>query len=70
MLDHAVGLDAGQAIGISMFARETEGRVELVLRDAAARSLAPLDDFMKDLPDMEVTPVPFVLKQCISRTLD
>jgi hypothetical protein len=70
MLDgRAVELDACRDMGISMFAGEAEGRLELVLRDAAAGRLAPVYDFMKDLPDMEGTPVPFLPKQYISRTL-
>jgi len=70
MLDgRAVELDACRDMGISMFAGEAEGRLELVLREAAAGSLASLYDFTKDLPDMEGTPVPFLPKQYISRTL-
>ena len=70
MLDgHAIELDACRNLGISMFAGEAEGRLELVLRDAAAGRLAPLYDFMKDLPGMEGTPVPFLPKQYVERTL-
>jgi hypothetical protein len=70
MLDgSAVELDACRDMAISMFAGEAEGRLELVLKDAAAGCLAPLYDFMKDLPDMEGTPVPFLPKQYISQTL-
>ena len=51
MLDgHAVDLDACRDMGISMFAGEAEGRLDMVLRDAAAGRLAPLYNFMKDLP--------------------
>jgi hypothetical protein len=70
MLDgRAVELDACRDMGISMFVGEAEGRLELVLRDAAIGSLAPVYNFMKYLPDMEGTPVPFLPKQYISRTL-
>jgi Radical SAM superfamily len=70
MLDgRAVGLDACRDMGISMFAGEAEGRLDLVLQDAAAGRLAPLYDFTKDLPDMEGTPVPFLPKQYVERTL-
>ena len=70
MLDgHAVDLDACQNMGISMFAGEAEGRLDMVLRDAAARQLAPLYDFMKDLPSIENTPVPFLPKRYVERTL-
>jgi radical SAM superfamily enzyme YgiQ (UPF0313 family) len=70
MLDgSAVELDACRDLGVSMFAGEAEGRFERVLQDAAAGRLAPVYDFMKDLPEMEGTPVPFLPKQYISRTL-
>ena len=66
---HAVDLDACRDMGVSMFAGEAEDRLDMVLRDAAAGRLAPLYDFMKDLPDMEGTPVPFLPKRNIERTL-
>jgi hypothetical protein len=66
---HAVDLDACQNMGISMFAGEAEGRLDMVLRDAAAGQLAPLYDFMKDLPSIENTPVPFLPKRYVERTL-
>ena len=70
MLDgHAVDLDACQNMGISMFAGEAEGRLDMVLRDAAAGQLAPLYDFMKDLPSIENAPVPFLPKRYVERTL-
>ena len=70
MLDgRAVGLDACRDMGVSMFAGEAEGRLELVLQDAAAGRLAPLYDFIRDLPDLEGTPVPFLPKQYVERTL-
>ena len=70
MLDgQAVDLDACRDMGISMFAGEAEGRLDTVLRDAAAGQLAPLYDFMKDLPGIESTPVPFLPKRYVERTL-
>jgi radical SAM superfamily enzyme YgiQ (UPF0313 family) len=70
MLDgHAVGLDACRDMGISMFAGEAEGRFDQILIAAATRSLAPLYDFMKDLPGMEGTPVPFLPMRYVERTL-
>ena len=56
-------------MGIAMFAGEAEGRLDVVLRDAAAGQLAPVYDFMKDLPGMEGTPVPFLPKRYVARTL-
>jgi Radical SAM superfamily len=70
MLDgRAVELDLCRDMGIAMFAGEVEGRLEGVLRDAAGGRLAPVYDFMKDLPGMEGTPVPFLPKQYVERTL-
>jgi radical SAM family protein len=70
MLDgHAVELDACRDMGIAMFAGELEGRLDMLLRDAAAGRLAPLYDFMKDLPEMQGAPVPFLPKQNVARTV-
>jgi hypothetical protein len=70
MLDgRAVELDACRDMGVSMFAGEAEGRLELVLQDAAAGRLAPLYNFMEELPAMEGTPVPFLPRQYVERTL-
>ena len=70
MLDgHAVDLDACRELGIAIFAGEAEGRLDVVLRDAAAGRLAPLYNFMNDLLGMEGTPVPFLPKQYVARTL-
>ena len=70
MLDgNAVDLDACRDISVAMFAGEVEGRLDMLLRDAAAGRLAPLYDFMKDLPAMEGTPVPFLPKRYVTRTV-
>jgi radical SAM superfamily enzyme YgiQ (UPF0313 family) len=70
MLDgHAVGLDACREMGVSMFAGEAEGRFDAILRDAAADALKPLYNFMEDLPGIEGTPVPFLPRRYVERTL-
>jgi hypothetical protein len=70
MLDgHAVDLDACRDMGVAIFAGEAEGKLEMVLRDAAAGRLATVYNFMKELPSMEGTPVPFLPKQHVGRTL-
>ena len=70
MLDgHAVDLDACRDMGIAVFAGEAEGRLDVVLRDAAKRRLEPVYNFMKELPGMEGTPVPFLPKRYVARTL-
>src|SRR5438874_5936145 len=70
MLDgRAVDLDTCRDMGITMFAGEAENRFDSVLRDAAEGGLAPLYDFMKELPGIEGTPVPFLPKRYVTRTL-
>ena len=70
MLDgRAVELDACRELGISIFAGEAEGRLEALLQDAAAGRLAPVYNFMNDLPGMEGTVVPFLPKRYVTRTL-
>jgi radical SAM superfamily enzyme len=70
MLDgHAVDLDACRDMGVTIFAGEAEGRFEAMLADVAAERLAPVYNYMKDLPGMEGMPVPFLPKRYIERTL-
>ena len=70
MLDgRAIELDACRDMGVAMFAGEAENRLDEVLRDAAAGKLAPLYNHMKDLPAMNGTPVPFLPKRYVERTL-
>jgi len=70
MLDgHAVGLDACRDMGVSVFAGEAEGRLDAVLRDAAAGKLAPVYNFMHELPGMEGISLPFLPKRYVTRTL-
>ena len=70
MLDgKAVDLDLCREMGISMFAGEAEGRLDAVLRDAAANRLQPVYNFMSDLPGIEGTPVPFLPVENVRYTL-
>ena len=70
MLDgEAVGLGACRDLGISIFAGEIEGRLDVLLRDAAAGRLQPIYNFLKDLPGIERTPVPFLPIANIRHTL-
>jgi radical SAM superfamily enzyme YgiQ (UPF0313 family) len=70
MLDgHAVDLDACREMGVSIFAGEAEGRLDAVLRDAAAGTLAPTYSFLDDLPGMEGTPGPILPKEYVRRTV-
>jgi radical SAM superfamily enzyme YgiQ (UPF0313 family) len=70
MLDGgAVQLDACRDLNIAMFAGEVEGRFDRVLRDAAAGALAPVYNFMNDLPTIGEAPVPYLPRRYIGRTL-
>src|SRR6185312_481492 len=70
MLDgRAVQLDACRDLGIAMFAGEAEGRFDGVLRDAAAGALAPVYNFMDDLPGIGDAPVPYLPRRYVGRTL-
>ncbi len=55
-----VDLYRAKEMGVSLFAGEAEGRLEEVLRDAAAGALKPLYNFMADLPSIEGTPIPLI----------
>ncbi len=70
MLDgSAVDLDACRAMKVSLFAGEAEGRLDIVLQDAAAGRLEPTYNFLKDLPGIEGTPAPFLPIENVRRTL-
>ncbi len=70
MLDgKAVELDACRDLGISIFAGEAEGRMDMLLRDAAAGQLKPVYNFLDDLPGIDGTPVPFLPLANVKRTL-
>ena len=65
----SISMRACLHMGVAMFAGEAEGRLESVIADAAAGRLAPIYNYMKDLPGMEGMPVPFLPKRYIERTL-
>jgi hypothetical protein len=70
MLDgSAVDLDAGRAMGVSLFAGEAEGRLDIVLHDAVAGQLKPTYNFLNDLPGIDGTPTPFLPVENVRRTL-
>jgi hypothetical protein len=62
------GLDEAKAMGLSLFAGEAEGRLDEVLRDAAADALKPLYDFMNDLPSIDGTPIPLMAAKRVQLT--
>jgi hypothetical protein len=53
-------LDRARALGVSLFAGEAEGRLDEVLKDAAAGTLRPIYNFMADLPGIEGAPIPLI----------
>jgi radical SAM superfamily enzyme YgiQ (UPF0313 family) len=70
MLDgRAVDLDRARELGVALFAGEAEDRLDLIIKDAAAGRLQPLYNFMKDLPGIGGTPLPFLPVDIVRRTL-
>lgn len=60
---------AAQAAGISLFAGEAEGgRFERVLEDAYHGRLAPLYNYLGDVPPLAGQPTPFLPKESVART--
>ena len=55
-------------LGISLFAGEAEGRLEIVLRDAWNGVLKPLYNYMNDLPSLEGATIPILPAAQIRRT--
>jgi radical SAM superfamily enzyme YgiQ (UPF0313 family) len=69
MLDGtAIELERARELGISIFAGEAEERMEAVLRDAALGRLQPEYNFMKDLPSIGGTPIPYLPREFVRRT--
>jgi len=56
-------------LGISLFAGEGEGRIAALLRDAAAGSLAPVYNYLNDIPDMGGAPPPILPAEVIARNV-
>jgi len=61
-------LREAQAMGLSVFAGEAEGRLEEVLQDAYAGQLKPLYNYMKDLPGIDGAPLPLLERERLKRT--
>jgi Radical SAM superfamily len=57
-----------QEMGISLFAGEAEGRLGQVLKDAADGRLAPLYNFMNDLPGLEGAAMPLLPAERVKLT--
>jgi tRNA A37 methylthiotransferase MiaB len=62
-------LREAQALGVCLFAGEAEGRMDELLQAADAGQLAPLYNFMKELPGLESQPLPFLPQHNVQRYL-
>jgi hypothetical protein len=62
-------LREAQAMGLSLFAGEAEGRLDEVLQDAYARQLKPLYNFMNDLPGIDGAPLPVLNRERVKRVV-
>jgi hypothetical protein len=61
-------LREAQAMELSVFAGEAEGRLDEVLRDAYAGQLKPLYNYMNDLPSIDGAPIPVLKHARVKRT--
>ena len=70
MLDELpADLVEAQALGVSLFAGEGEGRLQRVLLDAEQRALEPLYDYLDDLVDLTSAVPPILQTDRIKRTI-
>ncbi|MEE8187871.1 MAG: radical SAM protein [Kiloniellales bacterium] len=58
---------AAQEMGISLYAGEAEGRLDVLLRDVYEGNLKPLYNYLSDLPDMADAAVPFLPEKVVAR---
>ncbi len=67
----AVGPDLQQALdmGVTLYAGEAEGRIDEVLRDAAAGALKPIYNYIDDLPALEDAVTPFLPGNAVRKTI-
>jgi radical SAM family protein len=63
-------IQAAMDMGCTVFAGEAEGRLDAVLRDAAAGSLKPIYNFMNDLPSIESVPPPYLPRDTVLGNFD
>jgi len=61
-------LHEAMELGITLFAGEAEGRFEDLLKAAHAGTLAPLYNFMSDLPNLEGASTPYLPLEVLRRT--
>ena len=56
-------------MGITLFAGEAEGRMDEVVRDAAAGALKPIYNYISDLPALEDAVTPFLPGNSVRKTI-
>lgn len=61
-------LREAQAMGVSVFAGEAEGRLGEVLQDAYGGQLKRLYNYMNDLPNIDGAPIPLLNHERVKRT--
>jgi Radical SAM superfamily len=69
---HYIPADLKAALeqGVTLFAGECEDHMDEVIRDAAGGKLRPIYNYMKQLPDIEVTAAPpFLGREFVTRTV-
>lgn len=63
-------IQAAMDKGITMFAGEAEDHLDVVLRDAYARTLQPLYNVMSQLPNLEGAPSPYLSAQVLRKNFE
>jgi radical SAM superfamily enzyme YgiQ (UPF0313 family) len=56
-------------MGISIFAGELEGRLDGLLQDVWNDEMKPLYDYLKELPDIDGSPTPFLPEERVNLTM-
>jgi hypothetical protein len=62
-------LQSALDMGVTLFAGEAEGRLDALLIDAAGRRLAPIYNYLNDLPALEGAPIPFLMRNHVRLTM-
>jgi radical SAM superfamily enzyme YgiQ (UPF0313 family) len=55
-------------LGVSLYAGEAEGRLDVVLQDALRGEMKPIYNHMKDLPSLQNAEIPFLDAKAVKRT--
>jgi hypothetical protein len=67
--DVTADLQEALDMGVSLFVGEAEGRIDRVLRDAAANELAAIYNYIDDLPALEDAVIPFLPGNTVRKTI-